>query len=115
MKKTQNLIRLALAEDIGTGDITTSSIIPDRLRSKAKIIAKESGIVCGIDIADQVFRSVNRKIRLVKKVKDGAKVIKGTVLAIIGGPTRGILTAERTALNFIQKLSGVATLTAKFV
>ena len=106
---------LALREDIGKGDITTDSIVPADMRTSAKIIAKESGIICGLGIARLVFQSVDKNIKFTDKVREGKAVKKGTVVATIKGPARGILTAERTALNFLQRLSGIATLTNKFV
>jgi nicotinate-nucleotide pyrophosphorylase (carboxylating) len=109
------LVRLALAEDIGPGDITTKGCVPSRQKVKAKIRAKEAGVIAGMEIAREVFYRVDRKIKFVPRVKDGALVKKGTLLAELSGPARGILTGERTALNFLQHLSGVATLTRRFV
>ncbi|MFH1710377.1 MAG: carboxylating nicotinate-nucleotide diphosphorylase, partial [bacterium] len=99
----------------GSGDITTSSIVPADRKANAKIIVKESGIICGLSIARLIFQSVDKNIKFTDKVKDGRSVKKGTVAAAVTGPARGILTAERTALNFLQRLSGIATLTDKFV
>ena len=113
--KIQNVIREALREDIGTGDITTDSIVPQSLISTAQIIAKEPGVICGLDVARQVFNSVDSRTKFIAKVKDGEHVRAGTVIAVVSGPARGILTAERTVLNFLQRLSGIATLTSKFV
>jgi nicotinate-nucleotide pyrophosphorylase (carboxylating) len=106
---------LALREDVGSGDITTNSIIPADKKISVKITVKEDGIICGLPIALLVFRSVDKNIKISEKIKDGKPVKKGTVVAIVNGPARGILTAERTALNFLQKLSGIATHTNKFV
>jgi len=106
---------LALREDIGKGDITTDSIVPADMRTSAKIIVKESGIICGLGIARLVFQSVDKNIKFTDKAREGKAVKKGTVVATVKGPARGILTAERTALNFLQRLSGIATLTNKFV
>jgi len=106
---------LALREDIGKEDITTNSIVPAGMRTSAKIIAKESGIICGLGIARLVFQSVDKNLKFTDKVKDGKAVKKGTVVAAVEGPARGILTAERVALNFLQRLSGIATLTNIFV
>jgi len=106
---------LALREDIGQGDITTNTIIPaDRIIS-ARIIVKDTGIICGMSIAQLVFKSIDNQIEFSANVKDGAQVRPGKVIATVSGPARGILTAERTALNFLQMLSGVATLTGKYV
>jgi len=106
---------LALREDIGSGDITTTSIISPNQQLKAKIIAKEPGILSGTGIAQLVFKSVDKNIDFQSKIKDGKPVKAGSVIALIKGPARGMLTAERTALNFLQRLSGISTLTAKYV
>ncbi len=106
---------LALREDIGKGDITTNSIIPEDAKTSAKIIVKEDGMICGLPVARLVFQSVDKKIKFSEKVNDGKTLKKGAVAAIVSGPARGILTAERTALNFLQRLSGIATITSKFV
>ncbi len=110
-----NVVILALREDIGSGDITTASIVPADKKVKAKITAKEPGIICGMGIAHLVFKSVDKAIQVTAKVKEGARVPAGKVIAVVAGPARGILTAERTALNFLQRMSGIATLTSKFV
>ncbi|MFA4966882.1 MAG: carboxylating nicotinate-nucleotide diphosphorylase [Candidatus Margulisiibacteriota bacterium] len=112
--KLRNLINSALKEDIGSGDITTNAIIPAGQKAKAAIRAKEAGVICGLDVAADVFKKIDRRIKLLKKVKDGAKVKNGQIVAVVSGPARGILTGERVALNFLQHLSGIATLTRKF-
>ncbi|OGC36360.1 nicotinate-nucleotide diphosphorylase (carboxylating) [candidate division WOR-1 bacterium RIFOXYB2_FULL_48_7] len=109
------LVRLALAEDIGPGDITTKGAIPASLKARAVIRAKEAGIIAGLPVAKAVFASLDKKIRFVPKIKDGAPVKPGTIVAELSGPARGILTGERTALNFLQHLSGIATLTNRYV
>lgn len=114
-KKLKNLIKIALKEDVGAGDITTASAIPKSLRAKAFILAKEEGIICGQETAKMVFKTLEPKIIFKKLVEDGDKVIFGEKIAEISGRAGKILTAERTALNFLQRLSGIATLTAKFV
>jgi nicotinate-nucleotide pyrophosphorylase (carboxylating) len=106
---------LALREDVGSGDITTETVVPAEIKISANIIAKEAGIICGLLIAKLVFLSVDKTIEFTDKAKDGKFVKKGTVVATIKGPARGILTAERTALNFLQRLSGISTMTNKFV
>lgn len=113
--RIQDIINCALQEDIGSGDITSRAVIPADSLSKARIIAKDLGIICGLDIADWVFKTIDKKIKFVKKIRDGSSVRAGAVIAIVEGPTRPILSAERTALNFLQRLSGIATLTEKFV
>jgi len=109
------LIKLALAEDIGPGDITTRAIVPKDRNAKAVIMAKEAGVIAGLEIAKDVFKHLSRNIKFISGVKDGTFVKKGKVLAAIIGPAATIITGERVALNFIQHLSGVATLTNKFV
>ncbi len=114
-KKIKNLINLALKEDIGSGDITTEAVIPKDLKVWAFILAKEEGIIAGLEIAKFVFQTLEPKIIFKKLVKDGNRVKAGEKIAKIYGKSREILTAERTALNFLQRLSGIATLTNEFV
>ncbi len=111
---TDFLVKLALAEDVGPGDITTRTVVPKERRAKAEIRAKEAGVIAGLGVAAEVFRHLDRRIRFIPKVKDGALVKRGKVIAVVSGPARGILTGERVALNFLQHLSGIATLTRKF-
>lgn len=108
------MIKLALAEDVGSGDITTRAIVPAEQKATAVIRAKETGVIAGLEIAKEAFRHVDQRIKFTAKVKDGKAVKKGAVIAIVSGPARGILTGERVALNFLQHLSGIATLTRKF-
>ena len=110
----RNIVKLALAEDVGSGDVT-SKTIPSSKTCKGKIISKASGIIAGLCIAELVFETVDKKVKVKVKVKDGAKVFPGRVLAEVSGPARSILTAERTSLNFLQRMSGIATLTRQFV
>lgn len=105
----------ALKEDVGTGDITTNCCIPAGNHSEAYFLAKESGVICGIDIAERVFSLVDKNIAMITLIKDGDKVSKGDIIATVSGPSRGILTGERVALNLMQRLSGTATATAKAV
>lgn len=109
------LLRSALKEDIGTGDITTLSCIPPENRSDAFFLAKEDGVVCGMDIAKRVFDLVDAETSFAALVKDGDSVKKGNIIATVSGPSRGILTGERVALNLMQRLSGVSTATKKAV
>jgi len=109
------ILRDALIEDIGHGDITTSSIVPPKHKSKAILIAKEDFILAGIPFAERVFKLVDRGIRFKADKKDGDRVKKGTVIATVSGNTRSLLMAERVALNLVQRLSGIATLTHRFV
>ncbi|MFM8887060.1 MAG: carboxylating nicotinate-nucleotide diphosphorylase [Chthoniobacterales bacterium] len=108
-------IRRALAEDLGPGDITSEAFIPESQRSPAAIVAKEDCVVAGLDAAAEVFRQIDPKIEVKALNKNGDRVTKGTQVLRADGPTRALLAAERTALNFLQQLSGVATLTRQFV
>jgi len=108
-------IGLALQEDIGAGDITTEFFVPDGLHALGRMIARERAIVAGGETAAEVFRRVNPKLHVDILQPDGAALIGGETILEVRGPTRSILTAERVALNFLQHLSGVATLTRQFV
>ncbi len=108
-------IRRALAEDLGGGDITSEAFIPDGHLSQAQIIAKENLILAGTEAAAEVFRLVDPAITVALHESDGARLAPGDVVLSAGGPTRSLLAAERTALNFLQQLSGIATLTREFV
>ncbi len=107
-------IDLALAEDIGTGDLTSRYFVGPQL-GKARIFAKEAAVVAGVEVGAEVFRRVDPKLKVRVVRESGARVVKGNTALEISGPVRSILTAERVALNFIQRLSGVATLTRRFV
>jgi nicotinate-nucleotide pyrophosphorylase (carboxylating) len=109
------IITKALQEDIGSGDITTNSTVPINTHIKGKFISKEQGIICGIEVVKKVFEIMNKDINLVIHKNDGDKVCFGDVIAEISGSARGILTGERVALNFLQRLSGIATRTSQFV
>lgn len=108
-------IKRALAEDIGAGDVTTDSIVPAGATLRGRIIAKQDGIVAGLDVANEVFNALSAQVVFAAKVTDGTRVMKGSVLAEITGDARALLTGERTALNFLGRMSGIATLTRQFV
>jgi nicotinate-nucleotide pyrophosphorylase (carboxylating) len=108
-------VQAALAEDIGSGDATTLATVPPGLVARAVMRACEPLVIAGIEFVEAVFRELSRKVKVQKIVRDGRRAKAGDVLLKISGPARPILTAERVALNFIQRLSGVATLTSKFV
>ena len=108
-------VRLALAEDIGGGDATTLATVPANATAKAVMRAREPLIVAGIGFAETAFRELSPKIKIEKLSRDGQQIAVGKILLKISGPARAILTAERVALNFVQRLSGVATLTSQFV
>jgi len=109
------LIEYALNEDIGTGDITTNSIIPGELITHASIMAKSPGVIAGLPVAEYVFRSLNPDIEWNALIEDGDKVDKGEIIVKIKGSFRALLTGERLALNFLQRMSGIATMTSKYV
>jgi nicotinate-nucleotide pyrophosphorylase (carboxylating) len=110
------LIRLALAEDLGaTGDRTSLATIPASTAGRAAFVARSVGVVAGLPVAERVCRAVSTDLTFTPSVADGTATARGTTLATVTGPLRDILAAERTALNFLQRLSGVASLTRKFV
>lgn len=111
----KDIVRLALKEDIGDGDITTNSIIPPQKYSKAVIRAEENCTVCGLGVAAVVFKTLDKRINFSSMVREGTRVKKGRVLARIHGNARSILSAERVALNFLSLLSAVATATRGYV
>ncbi len=106
-------VRAALAEDIGDGDITAALVAPDA-RARARIITREAAVVCGRPWVDEVFRQVDASVRINWKCEDGERVVAGATLYELEGPARALLTGERTALNFLQLLSGTATRCAAF-
>ena len=108
-------VLLALEEDIGSGDITTESIVPQDAAARARIVAKEEGILAGIEVAAEVFRTLDPATGFEAKAGDGDAVAPGKSIATIEGNASALLKGERTALNFLQRLSGIATLTRKFV
>jgi nicotinate-nucleotide pyrophosphorylase (carboxylating) len=108
-------IMRALEEDIGPGDVTTNTIVPMNSSLRGRIIAKQDGVVAGLEIAKQVMLALNKEVTFVAAVQDGQKVTRGAVLANLDGSARTLLTGERTALNFLGRMSGIATLTRKFV
>jgi nicotinate-nucleotide pyrophosphorylase (carboxylating) len=105
---------MALAEDVGPGDVTTDATVPEDQRSTARIVAKEAGVLFGREVAEAVLRELDPDIDVEFLVDDGGRVTVGATVARITGRTRAILTGERLALNFLQRLSGVATLTARY-
>jgi nicotinate-nucleotide pyrophosphorylase (carboxylating) len=108
-------IAIALAEDIGSGDTTTEFFVPDGLRALGRIVARERAILAGGETAAEVFRRVNPKLNVEVLHPDGTALMGGETILEVRGSARSILTAERVALNFLQRLSGVATLTRQFV
>ncbi len=111
----QSIIERALAEDIGSGDVTTSSLVPEKAAMRGQIIAKQGGIVAGLDVAGAVYHTVDPGVEFDALADEGARVEDRQILARLAGPARSLLTAERTALNFLERMSGIATLTRSFV
>jgi nicotinate-nucleotide pyrophosphorylase (carboxylating) len=107
-------LHLALREDIGTGDVTTIACVSADAASTGNFIAKESGIICGLDVAERVFALIDGKIKLTRFVSDGSAAQPGDVVAQVTGPSRSILSGERTALNLLQYMSGISTKTNSF-
>lgn len=109
------LLELALEEDIGPGDVTTQALIPPELQGEAQIRAKETLVAAGLPLAARVFYKVDSSLRFEAQAKEGREAAPGTVLARVTGPVAPILTGERVALNFLQRLSGIATYTRNMV
>jgi nicotinate-nucleotide pyrophosphorylase (carboxylating) len=114
LAEIRQAVRAALAEDLGGGDVTTLATVPANARSVAHMNAREPLAVAGIQFAELAFKQLSPDIKIEKLVRDGQKVAAGKTLLKISGSSRAILSAERVALNFIQRLSGVATATAQF-
>jgi nicotinate-nucleotide pyrophosphorylase (carboxylating) len=112
--RTDHLIDLALEEDAGLGDVTSRAIFPPRHMSRAFIAAGHDLVACGLDVAARVFARVDPALRVTRSARDGDHLGRGGVILRIAGPTASLLTAERTALNFLQRLSGIATLSRRF-
>ena len=115
MDNIKTFISNALREDIGPGDLTTEALIQPDIEGKAELIAKEPLILAGIEVAREVFHQVNQDINFLGRHPDGEDLSSSTVIATISGPLRSLLTAERVALNLLQRLSGIATLTRQYV
>jgi nicotinate-nucleotide pyrophosphorylase (carboxylating) len=112
---SHELIMMALEEDIGEGDVTSEYFIPEGRTARAFVTVRKDGVVSGVEIAKQVFLEVDPNLEVKVMVADGKKVGAGAMLMRVEGSARSILTAERTALNFLQRLSGIATMTARYV
>lgn len=115
LQKVDEIIELALEEDIGSGDLTTSALIAHYARAKAVILAKQEGIIAGLPVAERVFKHLDNELRWEAKKQDGERISSGQLVVELEGDLQAILMGERTALNFLQRMSGIATLTAKFV
>lgn len=111
----QALVRTALLEDVGAGDVTTESCLPADLAAQAQIVAREPGVVAGLPLVEAVFAELDRRLKFTPLVGEGNVVAANTPVCHLRGSARAILTGERTALNFLQRLSGIATLTRQYV
>ncbi|WP_129671045.1 carboxylating nicotinate-nucleotide diphosphorylase [Candidatus Chloroploca sp. Khr17] len=111
----RELLTRALAEDLGSGDLTTQAVIPATAHVQAAFVFREAGLVCGLDIVATTFALVDPTLVVMPLVKDGAQVAPGTVVATVSGSARGVLIGERVALNLFQRMSGIATLAARYV
>lgn len=110
----QTLINLALQEDVGNGDITTDNLIPAGEKRNAYMVAKADGVIAGLQVAEMVFRHFDHQLEWNPKVADGDTVSKGDVIVEFSATYRALLTGERTALNFLQRMSGIATISAQY-
>lgn len=115
LRAAEPLIALAIAEDIGPGDATSEAVLPASLTLRGRIVAKSTGVIAGLPVAEAVFSRVDPTLCFTPHVQDGVRVVPGDLVAEVVGPGRGMLAAERIALNFLQHLSGIATLTWAFV
>lgn len=111
----RQLVEHALEEDVGRGDVTSDFLIPLSAQSKAVFRSRGSGVIAGLDVANMVFNVTDSRVQFENLIEDAAVIGPGQELAVVLGPARSVLRAERVALNFLQRLSGVATLTSKYV
>jgi len=114
-KQIREIIRRALEEDIGSGDVTSESTIPKQCVLTGDLIAKADGVIAGLSVAQETFKMLDRSVEFKSHVKDGSRVTRGKRIATVRGKGRALLSAERTALNFLQRMSGIATSTRAFV
>lgn len=112
--KVDDIIKNALAEDMNYGDITSDALLTDRHTGTAELISKADGVIAGIDIFERVFQMIDTKVMIQTNVQNGEHVVSGQLLAVLSGPSKSILMGERTALNILQRMSGIATMTASF-
>jgi nicotinate-nucleotide pyrophosphorylase (carboxylating) len=113
--QVRQLIQTAIEEDIGRGDVTTEATIADHVMSSARLITKEEMVLAGMDVFIDVYAVVDNAVRITPARQDGKRLAAGTVIAELAGPARSLLAGERVALNFLQRLSGIATLTLRYV
>ncbi|HDY66156.1 MAG TPA: hypothetical protein ENH85_00035, partial [Candidatus Scalindua sp.] len=115
LENISDIVQLAIKEDIGKGDITSEIFIPKDSKSEGIFIANENGTVAGLPVAKYVLSQIDKNLVFTSNVEEGSRVSKCTAIANVKGSTQSILSAERLVLNFLQRLSGIATLTSKFV
>jgi len=115
LNAVDRLIEMALAEDVGPGDVTTAALIDPKLRGRAELVAREPGVLAGMPVVRRLLRKFDAKLRLSSALKDGASLERNTRIGVVSGPVASILTVERTLLNFLQYLSGIATTTRQYV
>ena len=112
---TEAVVDLALEEDLGRGDCTTDALIPDVIKGQADFLVKTAGVLAGIEVAQRVFHKVDPDIEMRILISDGSRIKPGDIIATVNGSLASILKGERTALNFLQRMSGIASLTAQYV
>jgi nicotinate-nucleotide pyrophosphorylase (carboxylating) len=119
MKPSQDaidrIVRMALEEDAPWGDLTSAALIPETTRVAAQLVAREAGVLCGEDLFTTAMKQADPGLSVVFQIRDGQRFEKGNLLATVEGPARGVLLGERVSLNFVQRLSGIATMTAAYV
>ena len=115
LTQVKRAIQMAIEEDVGNGDVTSNATLPPDLIYNGRCLAKADGVIAGLEVMGLVFEQVDPTIQFNPLVEEGQKVEKGTIVAMVSGSARSLLTAERTALNFLQRMSGIATLTRQFV
>jgi nicotinate-nucleotide pyrophosphorylase (carboxylating) len=111
----EQAVQAALAEDVGTGDVTTEATVAPEAVGEAELLVKEPGVVCGLGVVEATFRALDPEVRFEPLVPEGAVLEEAAAVALVSGPERAILTGERVALNFLGRLSGIATLTKRYV
>ena len=114
-REIREAVRRALAEDLGGGDVTTRAVVPATAQARAHVVAREPVVVAGLAFAEAAFQAMSPHVRLLRNVSDGDEVRAAMPLLTVSGPAQALLSAERVALNFLQRLSGIATLTARYV
>ena len=115
MPETEEFIRAALKEDIGTGDITTNSVVSPETEAHGRFVAKEEGVVCGLELIEKIYHILDKNILVELFVEEGTSVKKGDLIAQVSGNARNLLAGERLILNLVQHMSGIATATRKAV